>query len=402
MTITYLRNKERKKLLSKIIFPFFISFLFLVACSNQAEVEQEPVEEDTVQEEQTINPISAEEAENLNITDYFPKESGTIREYEVLDQFGNVLIKDYEVINSFGSTEFISPEELGEFVILRSSEVYESTLSVRESSDSIELKDNRLVRLAGGTDSNLETIEEDELVLTNSSSWEMKSNITRTITATEVTIQIEAEEFSNCIETIDTSSEDEQYQMKSYFAPGKGLVLEQKQQENNSGYFTQKKMVNFQLPEAEDTSANEGIPEEQEDEEEPSTNIVDTFVYHNEEYGFYLDLPVSWRGHYLVEETENMKDRTINFRFKSGENLYIDTILYIVVTDKTEEQIAQENEESGFPLTYLTSHNEKSYAYLYNVGDPSIELINSESDLELLIKLKQQVPEVMETLRFQP
>lgn len=402
MTVTYLCNSERKKIVKKIILPFFILVTLLVGCNNQAEVEPETNTDSNQGTEQLTEPepVSAEEIENLTISDYFPTEPGTVREYEIFDETGSVLIRDYEVINSFGSTEFISPEELGEFVILRSSEIYEPSLSVRESTDSIELKDNKLIRLAGGISSNQETSEEDELLLTNAVSWEMKSGVTRTITATGKTVQTEAGEFSNCIETTDTSAEDSQYKSKSYFAPDKGLVLEEAQLDGSNTYATQKEMINFQLPEEEN-----GITEENQAAEkaEPSANeITDTFAYHNEEYGFYLDLPVKWRSHYLVEETENNGDQTINFRFKSGENLYIDTIVYIVITDKTEEQIARENEESGFPLTYLTSHNGKSYAYLYNVGDPSIELINTEEDLNLLIELKQQVPEVMDTLRFQP
>lgn len=387
--------------MKKIIFLLLILIIFSFGCSNQQEVSPEP-EPEQEKSSKPPEPISADEAESLPIQDYFPTVPETVREYKTLDETGKVLVKDYEVINSFGSTALLSPEELGQFVILRSSEIYEPDLSVRESRDSYELKNNTLIRLATENGNSSNSTEENEILLTNQPSWQLTSNITRTITATGTTIRTEAGEFSDCIETTDTADDNEQYRMKSYFAPGKGLILVKKQAEDTTNYVTVKEMINFIPPES--GTATEA-PDADTKTENPSSSQETpegSFVYHNENYGFFLDLPAIWKDHYMIEETETDGEETINFRFKSGDNLYIDTIVYIIITDKTKEQIEQENAESGFPMTYAASNDGKSYAYLYNVGDPSNELINNEDDLLLLMELKQQVPEVMETLRFQP
>ncbi|MEH7501981.1 hypothetical protein V7152_08015 [Neobacillus drentensis] len=135
-----------------------------------------------------------------------------------------------------------------------------------------------------------------------------------------------------------------------------------------------------------------------ESQENENNDLVNQ-VYENNEYGFSLSIPDEWDNHYVVDEFEKGSDHIISFRYRFDNRIFKDTIMSIIITNKTKEEIDLENQESTFPTKFITTNNGKSFLYEYNVGDPSNEIINEPIALEGLVKLINTVPKTIQTFR---
>jgi hypothetical protein len=140
----------------------------------------------------------------------------------------------------------------------------------------------------------------------------------------------------------------------------------------------------------------EEAPADQTSQEKSDNSLV----YENQKYGFTLELPEEWKNHYGVEEREEGDEHFISFSYQYGDKTFPDSIMTIIVKNKTKEEVDLENQESGFPTEYIATFNGKSFVYVYNIGDPSIDLMNEPAALEKIIQLKETVPATMETFKL--
>lgn len=120
-------------------------------------------------------------------------------------------------------------------------------------------------------------------------------------------------------------------------------------------------------------------------------------LYQDKEYGFTLGLPLWWKDSYKVEGGMWIDEinRSINFNYING-NISSD-IFSIVILD---EEIKKEDWEDPF-LTYITGHKGKTYCYI-SAMEPSEELSEdgNEENLKTMIKMVEEVPEIIETFNI--
>ncbi|WP_066309031.1 hypothetical protein [Bacillus sp. FJAT-29814] len=143
----------------------------------------------------------------------------------------------------------------------------------------------------------------------------------------------------------------------------------------------------------------EKLPNTQEESAEQPSQARNSngLAYENQKYGFSLELPQEWENHYVVDERDEGSDYIISFTYKYDNRIFEDSIVTIIVMNKTKEEVDLENQESPFPMEYIATFNGKSFVYEYNVGDPSTDLANEPEALEELMRLKETVPKTINT-----
>jgi hypothetical protein len=124
-------------------------------------------------------------------------------------------------------------------------------------------------------------------------------------------------------------------------------------------------------------------------------------VYENKQYGFTITFPDQWIGHYYVKDIVVGSDHHLYFYFKTKSKVYSDKIMLFIISNKSKNKVIDETQGTPDGGTYLGTHNGLSFLCTDGGGDPSEEILNNTTDLNEVASLKQTIPEVIKSFRFE-